>query len=119
MIVASSTDADEPEAEEASLWIRRHPRASLIEAYTAGYVEGYRAARRALHHEARQKQAAEQSLPTTAEAKQLRTFIAALERFRDQVLVGNPPEVQTGEWLSADEVATLIAKLRDDEAVRV
>lgn len=105
--------------DDAAAWARRHRDATLEQAYTAGYVEGFRQARRDLVEQARREQAAEQPLPTTVEAKELRTFIAALELFRDQVLIGDPEEVQKGEWLSAQEVASLIARLRHEEAVRV
>lgn len=38
-----------------------------------------------------------------------RTIRAALQFFIDQVLVGEPEEVDTGEWLSADAARKLLA----------
>ena len=47
------------------------------------------------------------------EGKVRRTLIAALELFRDQVLAGEPEEVETGEWCSAAEVVALVAQMKE------
>jgi hypothetical protein len=45
------------------------------------------------------------------EGKVARTIVAALEYFADQILRAAPPEVESGEWCSIDEVRTLIQQL--------
>lgn len=45
-----------------------------------------------------------------------RTIIAALELFKAQVLVENPPEVKSGEWLNARDVDVLITGIRANAA---
>jgi|SRR5262245_11003361 len=87
----------------AQRWLAQHPDATLEDAFTAGYVEGIREARRAL---ARRPEA------MSAEGKLQRTMIAALAHFRDQVLADNPEEVQTGEWLTAAEATAFIHQLQ-------
>jgi len=112
---APPTPARSEPPNAATLWIQHHPEATLAQAFTAGYVEGYR--------EARRQQLLEKPIvdvepewSLNAEDKQMRTMIAALELFRDQVLIGNPEEVTTGEWLSAEDVTALVAVLKDREA---
>jgi len=81
-------------------WAEAHPHASLRDAFLAGYEAGVRTARLAA--------------PAFApEGKVNRTIAAALALFRDQVLAGNPEEVQTGEWLSAAEVTQLLARITE------
>ncbi len=45
-----------------------------------------------------------------------RTIVAALQLFREQVLVHNPEEVKTGEWLNARDVEVLIHGIRTQAA---
>lgn len=108
-------EATEPEGEEQlgvfDRWALRHPKATLEDAFTAGYAEGVRAARHA--------QLAAQPATTAAVALSPheivnRTLVAALELFRDQVLQGEPEEVATGEWLSAYQVNGLIREIRGE-----
>jgi hypothetical protein len=97
-----------PAAEETEFtrWMRQHPDATVEDAYTAGYIEGMRDARR--QQLAAQPPAA---APPAEGDINSRTMIAALTFFRDQVLVDNPEEVTTGEWLNAAAVTNLIARL--------
>jgi hypothetical protein len=99
----------EQDVDEATAWVKAHPRASITDAYTAGYVEGFRAARRQLLDQQEQQRADSAFAP---EGKVGRTMIAALELFRDQILASQPEEVQSGEWLSAHEVSQLIQQLQ-------
>jgi hypothetical protein len=95
----------------AQLWIQRHPDATLEEAFTAGYVAGIKVAR----SEVRARHVMEQPHPLDTFAPEHlvnRTIIAALELFRDQILVGEPEEVRSGEWLSATQVTELLQQLR-------
>jgi hypothetical protein len=104
--------AAEPEAPEApaqpvpdnawTRWIAIHPEATMEQAFIAGYVEGIRAST------ARQ---APVEPPLGAEGKVVRTILAALSFFADQVLTAAPVEVENGEWCSADEVRNLIHQL--------
>jgi isopentenyldiphosphate isomerase len=45
------------------------------------------------------------------EGKVIRTILAALSYFADQVLHSAPDEVERGEWCSVEEVHTLIQQL--------
>lgn len=110
----------DPEVEQveqgdvADYWARTHPEASVAEAYRQGYAEGVRAARQA--------EPAPPQTPATPvgpDATIARTVVAALELFRDQILVGNPEEVQSGEWLSADQVTAFIQQILQTEAAHV
>lgn len=99
----------EPPAAEDNVWTRwaaAHPDGTLEQAFTAGYVEGVRTGMAAAHQQ-------RPAVPIfyTKDGIVNRTLIAALELFRDQVLVGVPEEVQSGEWLNAAEVNELIAQL--------
>jgi hypothetical protein len=86
-------------------WALRHPQATLEQAFTAGYIEGQRDARRA-------ELARRPPEPTLdPESKTARTIIAALHFFSEQVLVHAPEEVASGEWLSVAEVRALIQQL--------
>lgn len=108
---APPSPATPPPEEEESLaerWRREHPEATVEDAFTAGYIEGVRAARQA--HAAVPAPAAPPPLPPDAIIT--RTVIAALELFRDQILVDTPEEIQSGEWMSAQQVNDFIAHLR-------
>jgi hypothetical protein len=98
---------DEPEVEEHlgvfDRWALSHPKATLEEAFTAGYIEGTRDTARRL--------APRPPLATDRDAKVIRTIVAALDYFADQVLRRAPAEVDTGEWCSVDEVRSLITQL--------
>jgi hypothetical protein len=93
----------------ATDWLARHPEATLEQAFTAGYVEGVRAARQA-EQARRPAPAPEETF--TPEDKITRTIIAALALFRDQILAGDPEEVASGEWCSGAEVTRLIEQLQ-------
>ena len=97
----------------ATVWADRHPEASIEDAYRAGYEDGVRAVRASM----KPKSTAEPTLSQTVEARQLRTLCAALELFRDQILVAQPDEVSSGEWCSAEEVTAILGKLREEEKV--
>ena len=99
---------DIAQGDVATAWALRHPAATVEDAYRAGYLDGVRAAR-----------AAQAPPPETLapEGKVNRTLIAALAFFRDQILLGNPEEIQTGEWMSAQEVTQLIETLQAREAI--
>ena len=43
--------------------------------------------------------------------KEQRTLIAALNFFKEQLLINNPEEVRAGEWCSANEVDQLISQI--------
>ena len=106
-----------PPAEDESVftrWLAVHPQATLEEAFLAGYIEGIRATRRA-ERAAPAAPAAQPQPPELPSDKVARTMVAALALFRDQILAGDPEEVSTGEWLSADEVTTLITELQTPE----
>jgi hypothetical protein len=94
----------------AERWLDHHPEATLEEAFTAGYIEGVRDARRA------QLAAAppQQPIVFSPELVINRTLVAALTFFRDQVLAGNPDEVTDGEWLSAQQVTALIRQIEGE-----
>lgn len=102
---------------EYTQWLTRHPDATTEQAFIAGYIEGIRAAQRAHLDQARQREAQEpmtptpDSLTTTADAKTYRTVAAALAMFRDQILITRPEEVETGEWLSAEETTNVIEQI--------
>ena len=103
----------EPENEFTG-FLKRHPGATLEQAFIAGYVEGVRAARRAeIAARPPQPPPAPDALTTTADAKTYRTVVAALALFRDQILSGDPEEVTTGEWMSADETSNVIQQLQE------
>jgi hypothetical protein len=96
-------------AEQLSLfghWAMQHPQATLEDAFTAGYVEGVREARRAA---LAAQPPAEPVLDP--QGKVARTIVAALAYFADQVLRAAPQEVESGEWCSVDEVRALIHQL--------
>lgn len=104
-------DTETPEDQEpappplnpAQQWTVEHPEASLEEAFTAGFVEGVRQARQA------ERPAAPPELDPAYVVN--RTLVAALALFRDQVLLANPEEVTTGEWLSAQQVTALMRQI--------
>jgi hypothetical protein len=79
----------------ADHWAFEHADVTIAQAYRAGYLDGVR--------EAQAKAAA-----FSPEGKTNRTVAAALALFRDQILSGDPEEVHTGEWLSAEEVTQLL-----------
>lgn len=72
------------------------------------FLAGWQAAGRVKVADVRMRMA-ELPLEGTLES---RTIIAALELFKSQVLVENPPEVQSGEWLNARDVDVLIQGIR-------
>ena len=105
---APAEDDDTPNA--WTHWIARHPDATLEQAFTAGYIEGVRDARRGMR--------APESPPLETfrpEGIVNRTLIAALELFRDQVLIRAREEIESGEWLSVAGVNDLIEQLRTTE----
>jgi hypothetical protein len=77
-------------------------------AYQAGYKAGYEAAMRDI--QGRQQAAGQGTF--LSQYKRQRTIVAALELFREQVLVGSTEEVASGEWCSVGEVTELIHELR-------
>jgi len=99
----------DPTRSVAEVWLDEHPDATLEEAFTAGYVEGIREARRA-----QRATAPSAPQPFTPELAVNRTIVAALELFRDQVLAGTPEEVLSGEWLSAEQVTSLIRQIQGE-----
>lgn len=103
-----------PVLNPAQLWIARHPNASLEEAFTAGYVEGVRAQLKDM----RGATPPPPAITFAPEGTVNRTIIAALQLFRDQVLVRAPEEIQSGEWMSVGEVNNLLDQLRAHEATR-
>ena len=92
---------DRPLLEAAQAWLDAHPAGSPIQAFIAGYLMAR----------------AEQRLATTEverfapAGKPRRTIIAALQLFRDQVLPDAAAEIESGEWLTAEETDRLIADL--------
>lgn len=108
----AAAPAPEPAEELTTFarWRARHPEASVEDAFTAGYVEGFRDG----HH-----RGAHPSRTVSVPPQQIipRTLIAALELFRDQVLLSRPEEVTTGEWLSAEQVTELIAEIIKGEGI--
>ena len=83
---------------------------AIEQAYQEGYKAGYAAGIRA--------QAEPAPAPPASEGpdKVARTLIVALQLFTEQVLVSNPEEVITGEWMSTAEVENLIAQLQRGRA---
>jgi hypothetical protein len=100
-------EAPSQQFNEFQAWVARHPDATVEQAFTAGYIEGVRAARKA-------QLAAQPPRPQldAGDAKTYRTVIAALGMFRDQILSSHPEEVETGEWLTPDEANSVIAQLQ-------
>lgn len=99
-----------PHLEIAEQWAVAHPDGTLIDAYTAGYLDGIRAARAA------QPPAPPEPEPDVAPGGKVgRTLIAALELFRDQVLIAAPEEVAAGEWCSVSEVNQLLQQLQQQQ----
>jgi hypothetical protein len=90
----------------ADHWARQHVDVSIAEAYRAGYIAGLRAARAA-------QEPLPQDVPPVPDAKTYRTLVAALAHFRDQILLGTPEEVTSGEWLTAEEATTVIQQLQE------
>lgn len=89
----------------ATLWARAHPDATIEEAYRAGMMDAQREFIRAA------AKATPKQETFSPEGRVARTMITALAMFRDQVLVGDPEEVATGEWLSATDATALIRQL--------
>lgn len=96
----------------ASLWVERHPEATPVEAFRAGYLLALQ-----------QSQARTMAAPPVSvdvrelapEGKPRRTIIAALELFKDQVLRDATDEIASGEWLTIEETEQLIQQLREEE----
>lgn len=92
----------------AETWATYNTQATLMDAFVAGY----QAARRDGMQQA--PPVVEPPPPEFTEAgKGARTIVAALELFRDQILVGKPVEIATGEWCSASEVDDLITAFKE------
>jgi hypothetical protein len=82
----------------------------LKDAFMAGWVQG-------AQNQARQTMNA---APVTADIRELaphtkaqRTIIAALELFKDQVLIGATDEIASGEWCTVAEVTELIQRFTE------
>jgi hypothetical protein len=93
----------------AERWAREYPDATIADAFTAGYIEGVRETRR---QQLAQPAPVAPPPPLPPDAIITRTVIAALELFRDQILVDTPEEIASGEWLSVEQVNDFIAHLR-------
>jgi hypothetical protein len=106
---AAETPSAVVQGDVADYWATKHANVTIAEAYRAGYLDGIQAARAATRPKPAPREA---PMATTLEARQLRTFIIALEYFRDQFLQGEPEEVQSGEWCSASEITTVIQQLQ-------
>lgn len=116
-----ATVGPEPEVRRrdlATIWAEEHPDADREEGFRAGFLEGVRQARMA---QLREQQALDQqpqptrpAVPYVADDMIQRTVLAALEHFRDHVLVSDPEETTTGEWLTQHQVTALIAQMRGE-----
>ena len=104
-------------------WMQTQEKPTLVGAFMAGWFE--QQARRVGGGAQPPNEEEEEPvalLPETEAALALlgtarsRTLLAALIYFRDQVLQGEPEEIQTGEWLSGEEVQTWIAALQAEES---
>ena len=93
----------------AVAWLDRHPGATLEEAFMGGYIQGIQEARRA-----QLAMQPPQPLVFDPDGAPARTIIAALVLFREQVLLGDPEEVTSGEWLNAHQVEGLIRSLQGE-----
>jgi len=102
----------------AEIYAKQNPQATIEDAFMAGYQAGVAQARAAMKPKSAPRTASEPTMATSIEARQVRTLIAALELFRDQFLQGNPEEVQSGEWCSADEVSAVIDSMKQSEVLR-
>jgi len=97
----------------AERWEREHPDATIADAFAAGYIEGVGDGRRQqLAIDGVRATQAPAPPPLPPDAIITRTVIAALELFRDQILVETPEEIASGEWLSVQQVNDFIAHLR-------
>jgi hypothetical protein len=104
----ASATASIHQGDVADRWARDHDDVTIAEAYRAGYQAGIRAARAA----AAAPSPAPAHVPDDVNQKITRTICVALAMFRDQVLVNNPEEVDSGEWMSAEETTRLIRRLQ-------
>jgi hypothetical protein len=109
---AAAAESDDTEQLGAfDRWALAHPRATLEEAFTAGYVEGVRDSNRRIAAVQASK-STETSMLKTPEARINRTMTAALLLFRNQVLVGATEEIENGEWMSIEEADEILTQLR-------
>lgn len=114
-----AASAAQPSIEErlqdyAKRWAQEHPEALLEDAFVAGYVAGVTNVSR---HRGVTPPTAPQAQPILFRPEGLvnRTIIAALELFRDQVLVTAREEIAAGEWMTVEAVNQLLAQLRTYE----
>lgn len=103
------------EVQEAALaWIAANPRASLVDAFVAGYqtakAEAMRTATAAAATAADASPTGETYSP---EGRKPRTIVAALEYFRDQILPTAGEEIAIGMWSSIEEVDQMIAAFKE------
>jgi hypothetical protein len=107
---------DDHQAEQgdvADAWARAHSGVvSIAEAYRAGYLDGVRAARAVVEPPPGGTGTGGTDTLLLSTRKVWRTVIVALELFREQVLVAQPEEVATGEWLSPAGVNEVIGELQ-------
>ena len=97
--------------DNAGEWIHSQEQVDRLQAaFQAGWIAG--AQQQA--HRTLQAPPVTVDLRTLApETKAQRTIIAALELFKDQVLISAKEEIASGEWCSVEEVESLIAQLKD------
>lgn len=88
----------------AEQWAAQHPEATLVDAFMAGV--------RMAFAEPTQLVSVPEA-PLRPEGKVARTLAAALQHFRDHVLVSADEEIQSGEWCSPAEVDELIASYQE------
>jgi len=88
----------------AEAWLQAHPNASVREAFLAGYQAGR-------GDGLREARMAQEQFPPAQKVN--RTLLAALTLFRDQILTGEPEEMETGEWCTVEEVNQLLAQLQE------
>ena len=98
------------QADWATTWAAEHPDVSVADAFRQGFLEGVRQARLEFQQQAKARPMA----GAVADDMIQRTIVAALVLFRDRVLVHEPEETTTGEWLTAHQVTALIAQMRGE-----
>lgn len=112
-VVAQPPLPNQRQGDVGDYWADQHPTATIAEAYRAGYLDGVRAAKAAMRAQTMQAPPVTADVEALApQGKPARTIVAALARFRDQVLVEQPEEVASGEWCSPEEVTVLIDSIR-------
>jgi hypothetical protein len=90
-------------------WALAHPRATLEEAFSAGFAAGYQNGYVVGSSSQPRTRGVEPTPPD--QSKIARTIVAALEYFTEQVLQFEPDEVTRNDWCSAAEVRNLIEQL--------